>query len=145
MISTKLFDINMFLRKSLKNVRNVIKCKQKGLPLKLVFLCDVDIDSIPAGTKFSHPFSICINAGAKIGKHCDIRQGVTLGGREPYNTLIHEKIVIGDNVFIGCNSSILGNVKIGNNVIVGAHALVLADVPDNTTVTGVWKRHGQNK
>ena len=38
---------------------------------------------------------------------------------------------IGDNVFIGTNSCILGNVKIGNNVVIAAGAVVVHDVPDN--------------
>ncbi|MCK9576521.1 MAG: hypothetical protein M0R51_11410 [Clostridia bacterium] len=50
-----------------------------------------------------------------------------------------EKIVIGNNVFIGCNASVLGNVKIGNNVIIGAHALILKDVPDRMKIKGLWK------
>lgn len=133
------YDLKMFIKKRYRDMQDILKCLQKGLPVKLVYFCNVDIDSIPAGTKLSHPFGICINKGTCIGTGCDIRQGVTLGRREPRNTLIHEKIVIGDNVFIGCNATVLGNVTVGNNVIIGAHALVLADVPDNTTVVGIWK------
>lgn len=44
---------------------------------------------------------------------------------------------IGDNVFIGTNSCILGNVKIGNNVVIAAGAVVVHDVPDNVTVAGI--------
>lgn len=44
---------------------------------------------------------------------------------------------IGDNVFIGTNSCILGNVKVGNNVVIAAGAVVVHDVPDNVTVAGV--------
>ena len=44
---------------------------------------------------------------------------------------------IEDNVFIGTNSCILGNVKIGNNVVIAAGAVVVHDVPDNVTVAGI--------
>ena len=44
---------------------------------------------------------------------------------------------IGDNVFKGTNSCILGNVKIGNNVVIAAGAVVVHDVPDNVTVAGI--------
>ena len=47
---------------------------------------------------------------------------------------------IGNNVFIGTNSCILGNVKIGNNVVIAAGAVVVHDVPDNVTVAGVPAR-----
>ncbi len=45
-------------------------------------------------------------------------------------------ILIGDNVFIGCNVTILPNVKIGNNVIIAAGSIVNKDVPDNSVVGG---------
>ena len=46
-------------------------------------------------------------------------------------------IVIGDNVFVGSNSTILYDVKIGNNVIIGAGSLVNKDIPDGVIAAGV--------
>lgn len=46
------------------------------------------------------------------------------------------KIEIGDNVFIGANSTILPNVKIGNNSIIGAGSVVTKDVPENCVAVG---------
>lgn len=46
-------------------------------------------------------------------------------------------ICVGNNVFIGSNSTILYNVKIGNNVIIGAGSLINKDVPDGVVVAGV--------
>lgn len=132
------YDLKTYFKNVYKRLSAIPKCLKKHLPLRLIFLCDVDIDSIPTRTIFLHPFGICINQDTKIGKNCDIRHGATLGrrnvrGSEP------ERIILGDNVLIGCNASILGNVRIGNNVIVGAHALVLKDVPDEARIKGVWK------
>lgn len=45
-------------------------------------------------------------------------------------------IEIGDNVFIGCNVTILPNVKIGNNVIIAAGSIITKDIPNNTIVGG---------
>ena len=45
-------------------------------------------------------------------------------------------IEIMDNVFIGCNSTILGGVTIGNNVVVAAGSVVTKDVPPNSVVAG---------
>ncbi len=45
-------------------------------------------------------------------------------------------IEIMDNVFIGCNTVILGNVKIGPNVIIGAGSVITKDVPPNSVVAG---------
>ena len=43
-------------------------------------------------------------------------------------------IRVGNNVFIGANSTILGGVNIGSNVIIGACSLVNKDIPENS----VW-------
>jgi acetyltransferase-like isoleucine patch superfamily enzyme len=45
-------------------------------------------------------------------------------------------IEIMDNVFIGCNSTILGGVTISNNVVVAAGSVVTKDVPPNSVVAG---------
>ena len=47
------------------------------------------------------------------------------------------EIVIGNNVFVGANSTILYDVKIGNNVIIGAGSLVNKDIPDGSVAAGV--------
>lgn len=43
---------------------------------------------------------------------------------------------IGDNVLIGANAVLIGDIYIGNNVKVGAGAVVTKDIPDNSTVIG---------
>ena len=45
-------------------------------------------------------------------------------------------IKIGNNVFIGCNVTILPNIKIGNNVIIAAGSVVTKDVPNNSVIGG---------
>lgn len=45
-------------------------------------------------------------------------------------------IEIGNNVFVGANSTILYNVKIGNNVIIGAGSIVTKDIPNDVVATG---------
>jgi len=47
-----------------------------------------------------------------------------------------EKVIIGNNVFLGANSVILPGVHIGDNVIVGAGAIVTKDIPANKVVAG---------
>ncbi len=44
------------------------------------------------------------------------------------------KEFIGDILFIGSNSTILGGANIGSNVIVGAGSLVNKDIPSNSVV-----------
>lgn len=51
-------------------------------------------------------------------------------------SLVHRGVSIGNNVFIGVNSTILKGVHIGNNVIIGANSLVNKDIPDNCVAAG---------
>lgn len=56
----------------------------------------------------------------------------------PINTQDHEvqKIIIGNDVWIGANSTILKGVKIGDGAIIAAGALVVKDVAPYTIVGG---------
>ena len=51
-------------------------------------------------------------------------------------TRLYKPIEIMNNVFIGCNSTILGGITIGNNVVIAAGSVVTKDVPDNSVVAG---------
>jgi serine acetyltransferase len=45
--------------------------------------------------------------------------------------------VIGNDVFLGINSCILGPAHIGNRVTIGAGAVVVSDLPDGCMAVGV--------
>ena len=47
---------------------------------------------------------------------------------------------IGDHVFIGCQSCILGPVAIGDGAIIASCSLVIEDVPAGATAIGVPAR-----
>ena len=77
---------------------------------------------------------IIINPNTKIGKNFNIAPGVLIGmaagkhaGKSP---------VIGDNVYIGQNATVVGGINIGNNVMIAPGAFVNFDVPDNSIVLG---------
>tara|TARA_Y100000114_G_scaffold155430_1_gene179578 strand:- start:5399 stop:6154 length:756 start_codon:yes stop_codon:yes gene_type:complete len=83
----------------------------------------------------SHSF-IC--SGVIIGNNCFIGHGVMFTNdkfTENKDEWIERETIIGDNVRIGSNATILP-VKIGNNVIIGAGAVVTKDIPDNSIVKG---------
>lgn len=79
-----------------------------------------------------HPFSTVINA-KHIGDNCIIKNNTTIGNVNEDNS---QRPWIGDNVFIGANVVIFGDIKIGNNVTIGAGSVINKDVPDNAVVVG---------
>lgn len=81
----------------------------------------------------NHPYGTIINA-KKIGKNFTVCQLTTIGNKaHGRNDLIP---TIGDNVSIGANVNIIGDIVIGNNVDIGAGSVVVKDIPDNCVVAG---------
>jgi acetyltransferase-like isoleucine patch superfamily enzyme len=84
----------------------------------------------------SHSF-IC--EGVIIGKHCFISHGTIftndLFDSPSIENWIMRKTIVGDNVRIGSNVTLLP-VNIGNNAIIGAGSVVTKDVPPNCVVAG---------
>ena len=80
-----------------------------------------------------HPYSTILNAKS-IGKNFCCRQCTTIGNKADDKPC--ERPTIGDNVTLGANVVIIGDVHIGNNVVVGAGSVVVKDVPDNAIVAG---------
>jgi serine O-acetyltransferase len=82
-----------------------------------------------------HATGVVIGETAIVGDDVTMYQGVTLGGTGKQHGKRHPTIC--NNVFIGNNANVLGNITIGENSRVGAGSVVLADVPPNSTVVGV--------
>lgn len=92
---------------------------------------------IGEGTTFAYKgMGVVIHSGAVIGKNCVIAQQVTVGGRSKKEQVP----VIGDNVYLGAGSKILGDITLGDHVVVGANAVVIQSVKSNTIVAGVPAR-----
>lgn len=89
---------------------------------------------IGEGFYLGHWGALVINPKTKIGKNCNIAQGVTIAqANRGKSQGVPE---IGDEVWIGPNAVIVGNIKIGNNVLIAPNAYVNFDVPDNSVVIG---------
>lgn len=54
----------------------------------------------------------------------------------PNSNIKASSIVIGENVFVGCNTLILKGVTIGDNVVIGAGSVVTKDIPANCMAAG---------
>ncbi len=92
---------------------------------------------IGPGLYIGHFGNILLGA-VKMGKNCNVSQGVTIGsGGRGENWGRPE---IGDNVYIAAGSKIFGKITIGNNVAIGANAVVTKSLPDNAVAAGVPAR-----
>lgn len=81
----------------------------------------------------NHPYGTILN-GKEIGKCFTVCQLTTIGNKEHgKNNLVP---IIGDNVSIGANVNIIGDIRVGNNVTIGAGSVVVKDIPDNCIVAG---------
>lgn len=91
--------------------------------------------SIEGGLYIGHFGTIILHPAVRIGKKCNISQGVTIGisGRGDKRGVP----VIGDRVYIGTNAVVVGNIVIGDDVVIGANSLVNRDIPSQCTVLGV--------
>ena len=97
--------------------------------------------SIPATARIGHSFyighygGIIFNDDVVLGDNCNIAQGVTLGisgwGEK------RGVPIIGNNVFIGPNATIVGKISIGDGAMICANSFVNADVETSTTMMGV--------
>lgn len=92
------------------------------------FIIDVNT-VIGSGLRLAHPYSTILNAES-IGENCYINHLVTVGeknGRRP---------VIGNNVELHANCTVIGGITVGNHAVIGAGAVVVKDVPANAVVIG---------
>jgi acetyltransferase-like isoleucine patch superfamily enzyme len=109
-------------------------------PVKYARVLGVDVGEgtrfmgIKLGAFSTEPYLI------KIGKNCLITadvQFVTHDGsiyhlKNKYPDVDYiDKIIVGDNVFIGLRAIILPGVTIGNNVVIGAGSVVTRNIPSN--------------
>ena len=81
-----------------------------------------------------HGMGVVIGETAVIGDDVLIYHGVTLGGKENIRAKRHP--TVGNNVMIGAESIVLGNITIGDNVQIGAGSVITKDVPSDSVLVG---------
>lgn len=92
---------------------------------------------INSGCRFQDQGGITIGNDTLIGHNAVL---ATLNHRfAPDNRkdMFPAPIVIGKNVWIGANATVLPGVSIGDNSIIAAGSVVTKDVPENTVVAGI--------
>lgn len=89
---------------------------------------------IEGGFQYAHPYSSVISANS-IGRNFFCLHLTTLGKNDQRQSELCRPI-IGNDVTLGANVTILGSITIGNNVKIGAGSIVTKSVPDNCVVVG---------
>lgn len=87
-----------------------------------------------AGLCLAHWGSVVVNGNARIGSNCRIYTGVVIGmayGQTPR---------VGNNVYIGPNVVISGDVEVGNGCVIAANSVVTKDCPPGSFVAGAPAR-----
>lgn len=110
----------------------------KSYGLLAIFICNVTKVWIPPGVELGEGFhivhaegSLSIHPDAVIGKRLGVMHNVTIG-----TNMGEGAPMIGDDVFIGVNSTVLGPIRVGDRVRIAANTAVTTDVPDDSIVVG---------
>lgn len=90
--------------------------------------------NIGSGLYIGHFGTIVINKKATIGKNCNIAHSITIG--QANRGKLKGYPTIGDKVWIGTGSVIVGKITIGSNVLIAPNSFVNFDVPENSLIIG---------
>lgn len=82
------------------------------------------------GLYIGHGGPVIVSRYTSFGSNVNLSQFVSIG------TNSDRGAIIGNNVYIGPNVSIVGDVTIGDNVTIGAGSVIVKNVPSNVTVAG---------
>ncbi len=132
------FRYMFYLRKASKHKKYSLpgiyyRLKVRSLSHKYGFQIPVST-SIGEDFYIGHFGTIVINGKAKLGKNCNIAHSTTIG--QANRGRLKGYPTIGNKVWIGTGSVIVGNIIIGNNVLIAPNSFVNIDVPDNSLVIG---------
>jgi len=84
------------------------------------------------GFHIIHPERVRIHPDVVIGDRVGVMHGVTIG-----TGMFPGVPVVGNDVFIGANATIIGKIKIGDGARIAANSLVLCNVPPGAMAIGV--------
>ena len=85
-------------------------------------------------TNIGHPYGITINSDVVIGRNCNIHKGVTIGQENRGSR--KGTPIIGNCVWIGANTTIVGKIVIGDDVLIAPNTFVNCDIPSHSVVFG---------
>lgn len=127
-----------YLLRKIQTSKSRLLCKlYKMLYYPFVERNGVEIDpasKIGAGFYLGHPYNITINPFAVIGDNCSVHKGVTIGQENRGKR--KGSPILGTRVWIGVNSTVVGNILIGDDVLIAPNTFVNCDIPSHSIVIG---------
>ena len=88
---------------------------------------------IGKGLYLGHPYNITVGEGVVLGNNVNLHKGCTIGRTNRGNM---GSPCIGNNVFVGINATVVGNILIGDDVLIAPNSYVNINVPDHSIVIG---------
>lgn len=108
-----------------------------NLPVRTLLGIELStLSDIGPGLYIGHSGGIVVCA--QLGAQCSMGQGVTIGARGAGRSNGYP--VLGDGVYLGAGSMVLGRVVVGDGVVVGANTVVVEDVPAGCRVVAAKAR-----
>lgn len=89
---------------------------------------------IGKGLYIGHPYNITVNNYSTLGENINIHKGVTIGQENRGER--RGAPTIGNKVWIGINSTIVGRITIGDDVLIAPNSFVNCNVPSHSIVIG---------
>jgi len=90
--------------------------------------------NIGKGLYLGHSYNITVNPHAILGEWCTLNKGVTIG--QENRGLRKGAPTIGNQVWIGANSTVVGKITIGDDVLIAPNTFVNRDIPSHSIVIG---------
>ena len=135
--------VNMLMHHNLRFMRLWRSYQRRKSPitrLRIVRMCrkyglEISVGAeIGEGFYIGHPYNITVAEGVRIGRNVNLHKGCTIG-RE--NRGKRQGVpTIGNNVYVGINAVIVGNITVGDDVLIAPNSFVNQDIPPHTVVTG---------
>lgn len=116
-----------------------------GIPYRLFYTLSVEWilgveiqwrTKIGKNLQLHHGQGLVVHGGAIIGNDCSLRHNTTIGNKQLQNGKYSNSPIIGNNVDIGSNVCVIGQISIGDNVKIGSGSVVVKDVSGNCTAVG---------
>ena len=129
--------IYQFFYRMAQKYPNPIKIFCKIMLRITSFLYCVELSAnteIGKGLYIGHPYGITINPNAILGNNINLHKGVTIGQE---NRGKRKGVpIIGNCVWIGINSTIVGKITIGDDVLIAPNTYVNIDIPSHSIAFG---------